>query len=168
VLDAGGELYSPFIKWLYLLGYRDLYVYNIDFERNYTHGSIKYKNRNIITTEFDDGSLDVITCFSVIEHDLPIRELLLEFNRIIHPDGIVIISTDYFPTKVATDGSKMEYGDSTQDWSIFNDEELKNILQIAEEVEFEKPDMRDFHANEKLVSWKNKKYTFAYLELRPW
>jgi hypothetical protein len=40
VLDAGGEIYSPFVEWLYLYGYRRLEVVNLAFPFSFRRGPI--------------------------------------------------------------------------------------------------------------------------------
>lgn len=44
--------------------------------------------------EFGNGSFDVVTLLDVIEHMVDQKKLLSEINRILKPEGILVISTD--------------------------------------------------------------------------
>lgn len=166
VLDAGGTLYSPLVEWLYLYGYRDLCVCNIEFDAHFRRGPIEYRSADFVDREFEEDRFDVVTSLSVIEHGLDIRTTLEEFHRIIKPNGFLILSTDYWEEKVDTEDEQTHYGEDVQRWNVFDREELGRVFEIAESIGYETPDDRDLSVEERTVEWKGRSYTFAYFELR--
>ena len=56
VLDAGAEMYSRILPWLYLYGYRNLYGNNLVFDKTRTvkHGTISYEYGDITATVVTD------------------------------------------------------------------------------------------------------------------
>lgn len=166
ILDAGGAVYSPLIEWLWVYGYDHLYVQNIDFENDFQRGDIYYQDNDFTDTGFQSNSLDVITCLSVIEHGVPIRDAFEEFYRTLKPGGLLTISTDYWKEKIETGGKNTNYATTKQNWNIFNDEEIKDILKISEDIGFELPEKRQFAVEDRTLKWKGESYTFLYLELR--
>ena len=166
ILDAGGEIYSPLVEWLYLYGYRDLHVCNIDFNGDFQRGCISYRDADFVCQEFEENTFDVIVSLSVIEHGLNIRATLEEFYRVLKPEGYLILSTDYWPEKVSIEDKHTEYGDETQDWNIFSKREIVDILKTASSIGYSTPDIRQFSANERTINWNNESYTFLYFELQ--
>lgn len=97
VLDiASGEGYGS-----YLLSQKARSVIGVDIsEASIEFAKTKYKRNNL---EFkvglaeripvEDNSIDVIVSFETIEHHGKHHEMLLEFKRILKPNGVVIISS---------------------------------------------------------------------------
>ena len=166
VLDAGGEIYSPLVEWLYLYGYKDLCVCNIDFENDFRRGTVDYRNADFVDQEFQEDTFDVVVSLSVIEHGLDIQTTLEEFYRIVKPGGYLIISTDYWPEKIDTQDKKTRYGEGVQEWNIFDREEVVDILDMANSIGFKTPDERELSVDEQTIEWKDKSYTFIYFELQ--
>lgn len=165
ILDAGGDRSSPLIEWLYLYGYEDLHVQNIDFDEGFRRDVIRYQEADFTRSGFAASSVDAITCLSVIEHGVDIDTALEEFHRILSPGGLLIISTDYWPDKKDTRGKGTEFGGSRQTWEIFDREEIGNVLGTSESVGFRTPEEPDLSVDEETVEWKDESYTFIYFEL---
>lgn len=158
VLDAGGETYSPLVHWLYLYGYRDLYVANLSFDKPFRQGPIQYLPEDIIHTSFPDASFDVITCLSVIEHGVDIEEFLTEAKRLLRDGGQLILSTDYWPNGVDSEGVTA-YG---LDWDPFDADGVTELAETAESVGFRTlTELDDLSATDRPVSWRDREYTFA-------
>lgn len=166
VLDAGGALYSPLVEWLYMYEYCDLYVCNIEFDKQFQRGPITYRNADFVDREFEEDTFDVVTSLSVIEHGLEVRTTLEEFHRIIKSGGYLILSTDYWEEKIDTEDERTRYDGKVQEWSVFDREEITELLEIAESIGYETPENRDFSVAQRTVEWKNKSYTFVYFELQ--
>lgn len=165
ILDAGGARYSPLVEWLFLYGYDDLFVYNIDFPADFNRGPVEYIAGDFTDTAFPSGTFDAITSLSVIEHGLDVRTCLEEFYRLLKSGGTLIISTDYWPEKISTDGKRTEYGESVQNWTIYDKAEIQSLLDVAEEIGFETPADTEYSARERTTTWKGEEFTFVYFEL---
>ena len=57
IFDAGGELYSMILPWLFLYGYRNLIVANLEFRKTTRRGSIVYEKADITQTIYPDETL---------------------------------------------------------------------------------------------------------------
>lgn len=44
-------------------------------------------------SDFGDQKFDIITCFDVIEHLIDLEKVITDMNKILKPDGILVIST---------------------------------------------------------------------------
>lgn len=166
ILDAGGATYSPLVEWLYLYGYENLFVNNIDFDRDFTRGPIDYRQSDFTETDFDDATFDVISSLSVIEHGVPIEPMLDEFHRILKPGGRLVVSTDFWPQKRETDTIKSSYGGSTQEWNIFDIDEIETFRQTAADLGFALEGEMNCDVDETVVEWMGREFTFLLLEFR--
>ncbi len=164
VLDAGAELYGNVLPILYLYGYRQLYGINLDFKFQMRRGPIRYLPGDITKTEFASNHFGAATCLSVIEHGVPIRPYFQEMHRILRPGGVLVTSTDYFPTPISTEG-KMAHGAPIK---IFTREELEAVLQTASEVGFQITGELNLDCHEKPIRWAeyDLEYTFVMFTLR--
>jgi hypothetical protein len=164
IFDAGGELYSMILPWLFLYGYRNLSAGNLVFETSVKKGPIVYRYSNITKTEFDSNAYDAITCLSVIEHGVNLRSYFCEMSRILKPGGVLITSADYFETEVDTRG-QVAYGVPIH---IFAREEIAQALEIAGQFGLTLTSPIDLSAEEKIVNWKeyDLNYTFVIFSLR--
>lgn len=160
VLDAGGETYSPLVHWLYLYDYRDLYVCNLSFDEPFNQGPIQYLPQDITDTSFPDGSFDVITCLSVIEHGVDVQEFLTEAKRLLQDDGLLVISTDYWPDGVDSNGVTA-YG---LPWEPFDTTDVAELVESAEATGFRVLNDLDLEATDRPVKWRGMEYTFVVLE----
>lgn len=165
VLDAGGATYSPLVKWLALYGYRDLHVCNFDFDNSFCRGPIRYYRTDMTATTFIPERFDVVTSLSVLEHGVDNNAALEEYHRLLVPGGRVLISIDYWPEKISTDGKTTSYGDGTQSWMIFDDHDIQDLLDTARRVGFKQPENLTFDVSTPVVEWNGEEYTFFYLEL---
>lgn len=164
VLDAGAEFYSNVLPALYAYGYRNLYGINLSFTGEARRGSIRYLPGDITRTTFADGYFDAVSCMSVIEHGVPLEGYFREMYRVLKPGGLLITSTDYYPTPVDTQG-KMAHGAAIK---IFTKAEIEEILRLAEKIGFERTGEVDLECNERPVRWEQfgLEYTFVIFTLR--
>jgi len=163
ILDAGGELNSPLVVWLYAYGFENLKVINLAFKKDFSISSINYKQGDITSTPYPDETFDAICSLSVIEHGVDLDEFLHECNRILKPGGVLIISTDYWNENLQS-GKIEAYG---AEWMPFNSKTLNQFLNKAVSFGFDSPNV-DMTTYEPVVNWKNRNFTFVIckLELR--
>lgn len=165
VFDAGGELYSMILQWLYLYGYRNLSAGNLVFRKPIKKGPIVYHYSDITDTGFDSAMFDAITCLSVIEHGVDLLSYFREMSRILKPGGILVTSTDYFETPVDT-GGQVAYGVPIH---IFDKNEIVEALEIARTFGLVLLSPLDLHAKEKVITWGGRHhlcYTFVVISLQ--
>jgi len=158
ILDAGGEINSLILLWLYQLGYSNLKCLNLLFKKRMKRGKIEFIPGNLTKTPFSDNYFDIITCISVIEHGVGGLEYFKEMNRILKKGGILITSTDYWETKIETSRTAFN-----QPIFIFDKDSVKDLLNDAYGLNFRLfgPEL-DLNCQDKVVNWKrfNLEYTF--------
>ncbi|MGL5414059.1 MAG: class I SAM-dependent methyltransferase [Clostridium sp.] len=80
---------------------------------------IEFKVENLINLSYKDKMFDKIYCISVLEHmtEEDRKHTLMEFNRCLKDDGIIIITMDYpsvelesFKRSLEESGLKFTYG----------------------------------------------------------
>lgn len=166
ILDAGGGKFSPLVEWLYVYGYQHLSVVNLDFEQPFGRGPVKYRPGDLTNTDFEDDTFAAVSSMSVLEHDVPLEPAFAEFQRIIEPGGTLVISTDYSPENLDTGRERTNYGEETQPWEIFADDDIERLLQTAESAGFDVPEWNPESLGEPPISFGGYDYTFAFIELR--
>jgi SAM-dependent methyltransferase len=164
ILDAGAEFYSNVLPALFLYGYRELYGINLAFTDPARRGPIRYQPGDITHAPFADGFFDAITCMSVIEHGVPLDAYFREMHRLLKPGGLLITSTDYFPTPIDTRGMTA-HGSPIK---IFPKAELESAIALAHSLGFQLTSSLDLECSEKPVRWEEYglDYTFVIFTLR--
>lgn len=163
ILDIGAFC-SEILCALHKLGYHKLAGTDLNpkiTRMPYAH-TIRYVVGDFMQTPFDDSFFDAVTAVSVIEHGFDSRKILGEVSRILKPGGFFILSVDYWPEKINTEGLVC-FG---MDWRIFSQNELTAFIEEAKEYGLHCVGSSDFEAREKTVDWNNKQYTFAWLTLQ--
>jgi len=164
IFDAGAELYSVILPWLFLYGYKNLIGGNLVFDKKIRRGPILYEYSDITRTKFKPSTLDVVVCLSVIEHGVDLSLYFKEMSRILKPNGMLITSTDYYETPIDTKGQRA-YGVPIH---IFTKEEITHALCLAQEFNFVPTGPLDLASQEKVVYWKqyDLRYSFLIFTLR--
>lgn len=165
IFDAGGELYSMILQWLYMYGYRNLSAGNIAFAESVRKGPISFHHADITDTGLESCCFDAITCLSVIEHGVDMRAYFREMSRVLKPGGILITSTDYSETPVDTRGQSA-YGVPIH---IFSRQEVEDAMGIAGEFGLVLLAPLDLASDESVVTWQGRnhlKYTFLVFSMR--
>ncbi|WP_406831841.1 class I SAM-dependent methyltransferase [Pedococcus sp. KACC 23699] len=137
VMDAGSARYSPVLPWLRLYGLGDqpgsLLGINLEFGDEVRRDGVVFRHGDVTATGLPDGSLDAITCMSVIEHGVPIEGFLSESARVLRPGGVLCVSTDYDQEPPDTTG-RTAYGSEVK---IFAPEDIRQLVATAERVGLE-------------------------------
>ena len=123
-----------------------------------------YLHRGDITrTRFSDNSCDIAISISTIEHGVDLDQFLTEVHRILKPGGRLLITTDYWEDKIATNGSALAFG---LPWHVFSRDEMKELLSIASTVGFKSLSNSLIPScAQKPVRWQNADYTFIAIQL---
>lgn len=137
VMDAGSARYSPVLPWLRLYGLGaepgSLIGINLEFGDEVHREGVVFRHGDVTATGLPDGSLDAITCMSVIEHGVPIEAFLRESARVLRPGGVLCLSTDYDQEPPDTTG-RTAYGSEVK---IFAPEDVRELVATAERVGLE-------------------------------
>lgn len=165
ILDAGAELYSRILPWLYLYGYRDLTGINLAFDprRPVQRGPIVYEHGDITRTRFADAAFDAITCLSVVEHGVDLDRYFSEMARILKPGGVLVTSADYFDTPTDTTG-RVAFGVPVH---VFTRAEIERAVASAECYGLKPSGPIDCASPERVVTWNpfGIRYTFLLFSL---
>ena len=125
-------------------------------------GPIRYEVADFMATPFPDASFGAITAISVIEHGFRSERLLREISRLLLPGGYFIASLDYWPEKIDTTGIDF-FG---VDWMIFSKGEVLGFIAEGRAYGLSPCGEIDLEADEKVIHWGGKDYTFAWIALR--
>ena len=132
VMDAGSARYSSVLPWLRLYGLgaapESLLGINLEFGEPVHRDGVTFRYGDVTATGLGAGSLDAITCMSVIEHGVPVEAFLAESARVLRPGGVLCVSTDYDQTPPDTTG-KEAYGTPVR---IFGPEDIRGMVALAE------------------------------------
>lgn len=104
---------------------------------------IDFYNQNISKLNFRNNEFDVIYCISVLEHTANYAEILKEFERILKPNGILIITYD-----ISLDG--------------FRDIPIKEAINLEEELKSKFRNLEKSSEIDKLIIHNNL-YTTQYV-----
>jgi SAM-dependent methyltransferase len=165
ILDAGAEMYSRILPWLYLYGYRDLTGNNLIFDKSRTvkRGTINYEYGDITATRFEKAHFDAITCLSVVEHGVDLDKYFAEMARILKPGGVLVTSTDYFEQPTDTKGLEC-YGTPIR---VFTRADIEKAVEGAKKVGLRLSQPMDYSSQDRVVTWKQfgLKYSFIIFSM---
>lgn len=121
--------------------------------------SIRYKVADFMHAGFKKEEFEAITAISVIEHGFKSQPLLKGISSLLCPGGYFIVSFDYWPDKIDTTGIYM-FG---LDWRIFSKTELLTFIDEAREYNLVPYGPVNLEAEDPVVNWAGRSYTFAWL-----
>jgi SAM-dependent methyltransferase len=164
ILDAGAEIYSNVLPALFLYGYRELHGINLSFTSPARRGPIRYIPGDLTRTPYEGWSFDAITCMSVIEHGVPLADYFREMWRLLKPGGLLITSTDYYPTPIDTRGQVAH----EMPIRIFSRPEIEAAIKLGKSIGFEQTGPIDLDCKDKPIHWEEfgLDYTFVLFTLR--
>lgn len=163
VLDLGSYA-SEILPALHRAGYCALTGIDLNPEvADMPHSNlIHYLNGDFYSSMCTDRSFSAITAISVIEHGYEPERLFPEISRLLRPGGFFIASVDYWPDKIDTNGIRV----FDLPWLVFSRSELQDFFDTASSYGLVPVGGLDFEADDPLVAWQGKRYTFAWMVLR--
>lgn len=160
ILDAGGQINSLILSWLYQFGYSNLNCLNLRFKKKSKRGGIEYFPGDLTNTIFPDNYFDIITCISVIEHGVDEKLYFKEMYRILKRNGLLITSTDYWEFKIKI-SNKIAYNNPV---FVHDKNSIKDLLKRAYDQGFELFGSNlDLKSKEKVAYWKEFDLSFTFL-----
>jgi len=113
---------------------------------------------NITKTPFQPESYDIAISISTIEHGVDIDRFLAEAGRILKPNGLLFITTDYWDDKIRTDRSAQAFGLS---WQVFSRDQIETMVRVASNFGLVLIDKTAIpQCSSRPVLWHNSSYTF--------
>jgi len=160
ILDAGGQINSLILFWLYQFGYCNLKCLNLVFEKESKRGKIEFIPGDLTITNFPDNFFDVITCISVVEHGVNEEKYFKEMHRILKKGGLLITSTDYWENKL----DRMDIFAYNNPVFVYDKESIQRLLKKAYNKGFRLlgPEI-DLSCQDKVVHWKRIGLKFTFL-----
>jgi len=116
-------------------------------------------------TGFPAGGFAVAASMSVIEHGVDLSRFFAEAARLLRPGGTLIVSTDYWPTRIDV-GELRRFQVSRGSDRIFDREDVVRLCDIARSVGLVGPASLDLEAGHPVVSSSGFSYTFLLLLFR--
>jgi SAM-dependent methyltransferase len=157
--------YNPLIMKFICLFYKKEYAPIIQMHQD---DAINLSIQNIEKTNYQDGKFDYITALSVIEHGVNIQKFFKEANRLLKKGGLLLISTDYWPSPIINKTSS-KFNHAALPDRIFTKSEVTNeLIETARLNGLELTEPIDFEVKDKVVHWKvtGLDYTFIFFALK--
>jgi len=119
---------------------------------------------DIIKTDFSANSCDFVLSISTIEHGVDMDQFFKEARRILKPGGDLFITTDYWETRINTNGASRAFG---LPWDIFYRERVDELIGIARANGLRLQDGDTIPpCSERPVTWQGQSYTFLAIQFK--
>jgi SAM-dependent methyltransferase len=165
ILDIGSS--DSELPWaLHLAGFCNITACDVDpnVKKMPFSRKIRYRVGDFLTLRFPGDAFAAVTAVSTVEHGIDLDKFLSEAARVLRPNGLLCISTDYWPEKIDTSGIRP----FAMSWKIFSVEEIRAFVRLAAGYglildnwngEIPQP-------VEAAVDWNGKRYTFVAIIFR--
>ena len=162
ILDAGAAMNSMLLPWLFLHGYTNLSGINLEFDRAWKRGSIRYEPGDVTKSRFRAETFEAIVCQSVLEHGVDVPAYLNEMTRILRPGGLLVTSVDYYEEPVDTHGATPAGG---LPYRVFSRTDIEGLLLSAGALGLTLTDPIDLTCQERAVHFEKYGLEYTYLLL---
>jgi SAM-dependent methyltransferase len=151
------------LEFLAALGFQQLHGIDLTIQPSSGDRPYQLHQGDLIATPFPEQSFDCAVSISVVEHGVDLKRFFQETYRILKPNGILFITTDYWQEKIPVDSAIKPFGLS---WSIFSSEEVQTAIALAQQHGFKLLSSSDIPpCNERTVEWYGYQYTFIAIGL---
>lgn len=151
------------LDFLAALGFQHLHGIDLQIKPALRDRPYQLHEGDLTATDFPDQSFDVAVSISVIEHGVDLNAFFQEAARLLRPNGLLFVTTDYWHHKVEVDLAIQPFGLT---WSIFSAAEIQTAIAIAQSHKFKLASPTEIPiCLETPVTWYNQHYTFIALEL---
>lgn len=126
--------------------------------------SYSLRKRDILKTGFKDDTFDAAICISVIEHGVPLKDFFREAYRILAPQGILFMTTDYWQDKIEVSSTLRAF---KRPWKIFSRTDIEELLAISKDTGFSPyKDTNIPDCENRCVVWNEREFTFINVILK--
>lgn len=173
------------LTWLHQLGYRQLYGCDLRspfpplkaaFRRRqwqtvaaglqtYVAHRSRFQRSAVEHTTFPAGAFAAITCMSVIEHGVDIEAFFEEVARLLRPDGLLVLSTDYWPEGLDL-GELKRFDQAHGNDRVFDRKEALELCRIGERRGLTLLGDPHLDVDEPVIESEGFRYTFITLAFR--
>lgn len=132
---------------------------------NKAEGAMYFKG-DLMATPFEDNSFDTVISQSVIEHEVDLSKFAKEVSRLLRKDGKLIVSFDYWPQKINTEGLTL-YG---LKWNILSQADVLYLIEVCQFAGLGMDNSIDWHTQDAVINdtycspFPGISYTFGILE----
>lgn len=130
---------------------------------------VDFSVQEMSSTSYEGAYFDAVTCISAIEHGVDTHTFFKEMARVLKVGGLLLISTDYWPTALET-RTLFPYGEQYGPMRVFTKYEISDMIHDAERCGFMLmgSKRRATLSRQKVVLWKRMgmRYTFTFLSFR--
>jgi SAM-dependent methyltransferase len=163
ILDLGcGDCCT--LRFLAALGFTNLSGIDLHLPPQAPALPYQLHQGDLMHTSFANQSFDVAISISVIEHGVDLKAFFHEAQRVLKPNGVLFVTTDYWEDETAVDSAIQPFG---LPWQIFSKAQIHDAITIAQTCGFElKLDGKIPACVDKTVTWYDKDYTFIALTFR--
>jgi len=161
-----GSMNSEIPLALWASGYRNIYAADLNpLGRTITwYGNgIRFRREDFYETTLPGGSVDVITALSSLEHGYQQERFLQTAHRILRPNGLVVLTTDFRSEKLSVPEFLRPYGLS---YLVFSRTEILNLIEAAGRFGFLPSGDVVWGDSEDPIACYGLRYTFVFLSLR--
>ncbi|GAB4237085.1 MAG: hypothetical protein Kow00121_64230 [Elainellaceae cyanobacterium] len=160
ILDLGcGDCCT--LNFLAAIGFTNLHGIDLNIKSPAAPIPYQLHQGDMTKTLFSNGFFDILTSISVIEHGVNLDAFFQEANRLLKPEGLLFVTTDYWAEKIAVDESIKPFG---LGWQIFSKPEIATAIAAAQQAGFRlKQNHQIPDCSDKPVSWYDRDYTFIAL-----
>lgn len=163
VVDIGAFA-SEMLPALERLGYTNLLGIDLNPQilRMPARPTTTYRVGNFYQDISREERFDAITAISVIEHGFDADALIKMLTSNLKEGGVFLATCDYWPQKVDT--SSLSPFDLS--WTIFSRQDLEDFFALAALSGLHPVGEIDYTAQDKVINWSDRRYTFAWFALR--
>jgi len=128
---------------------------------------IQYTVADLTATPYPDRSFAALTCLSVVEHGVAVDRFAAEARRLLLPNGLLVLTTDFDGTGGAHH-IPAEFRVFGQPWRLYDPAALRELIGRFEAVGFSLLDPASIGAahTDRPINWYGQDYTFALVALR--
>lgn len=151
------------LDFLSALGFKNLHGVDLKVE---PRGVIPYTlhQGDIIKTPFANNSCDVAVSVSVIEHGVDLPAFFAEVSRLLKPNGLLFLTTDYWQEHIEIDSKIRPFG---LEWKVLSQTDVLQLISLAQENNLVLEGDGGIPAcSDKPINWNNYRYTFLSLLFR--